>query len=241
MFFCSGFKGALSLCSVFLCRCFPVENGGEDSRPRRRPTRRRHWPHFFSSSINVGASISWQLALAKSFLFRTKLGLRYDQESENKKTSLPMNNGEKFVEFKTCVQRSTDRSWGALVRRSFTTRDLSGAVVYNFATQYNVHFEKMHTTIINRQDTCWARLVWKDARPPWIFPATKWRKKSPNSVTVHLKVTFFYLSSMGQSLIYFLSGGKLRVCSKNQLQKLIPEILWSFSNAVGELSTFSFS
>ena len=28
----------------------------------------------------------------------------------------------------------------------------------------------MYTTIINRQDTCWARFVWKDARPPLFSP-----------------------------------------------------------------------
>ena len=66
--------------------------------------------HLFGSSrsINVGASIScsWQLALAKSFLSCMKLGLRYAQESENKQASLPMNNDEKSVEFKTGVQSS---------------------------------------------------------------------------------------------------------------------------------------
>ena len=124
-----------------------------------------------SRSIDVGASISCQLALANSFLSRMKLGLRYDQESENKKTSFPINNGEKFVEFKAGVQSSTDRYWGVLVRRSFKTDHLSGGVVY-----ISLH-STMYTTIFDRQDTCWARFVWKDARPPLFVPATKWRKK----------------------------------------------------------------
>ena len=57
---------------------------------------------------------------------------------------------------------------------------LSGAVAY-----ISLH-STMYTTIIDRQDTCWARFAWKDARPPLFFPTTKWRKKSLNSVTVHL-------------------------------------------------------
>ena len=67
-------------------------------------------------------------------------------------------------------------SWVVLVRRSFKTCDLSGAVVYN-----SLH-GTMCTTTIDRQDTCWARFVWKDTRPPLFFPTTKWRK----NVTVHL-------------------------------------------------------
>ena len=140
------------------------------------PTNESHaFAVLFSSSpvwsflIDRRRSIS-QLAtcLAKSFLSRAKLGFRYDQESENKKTSLPMSNGEKFVEFKTGVQSSTDRSWGVLVRRSFKTYDLSGAVVY-----ISLH-STMYTTIIDGQDTGWVRFVWKDARPPLFFPTIKW-------------------------------------------------------------------
>ena len=47
-------------------------------------------------------------------------------------------------------------------------------------------YSTMYTTIIDRQDTCWACFVWKDARPPFVFPTTKWRTKSLNSVTVFL-------------------------------------------------------
>ena len=57
---------------------------------------------------------------------------------------------------------------------------LSGAVVY-----ISLH-STMYSTIIDRQDTCRARFAWKDALPPLFFPTTKWRKKSLNSVTVHL-------------------------------------------------------
>ena len=36
------------------------------------------------------------------------------------------------------------------------------------------------------QRSCEALRPWKIARPPLFFPTTKWRKKSVNSVTVHL-------------------------------------------------------
>ena len=78
------------------------------------------------------------------------------------------------------LQSSTDRSWGVLFRRSFKTRDLSGVVVY-----VSLH-STMYTRTIDRQDTCWARFVWNDTRLPLFFPTTEWRKKSLNSVTVHL-------------------------------------------------------
>ena len=83
-----------------------------------------------------------------------------------KTNKFSLNNGEKFMESKTGLQRSTDdddddiylkdsptetkpwsrgsRSCAVLVRRSFKTRDLSGAVVY-FTTQYNVHNDNRQT------------------------------------------------------------------------------------------------
>ena len=42
--------------------------------------------------------------------------------------------------------------------------ELSGAVAY-----ISLH-STMYTTTIDRQDTCWARFVWKDARPPLFSP-----------------------------------------------------------------------
>ena len=46
--------------------------------------------------------------------------------------------------------------------RSRLTR-LSGAVAYISL------LSRMYTTIIDRQDTCWARFAWKDARPPLLI------------------------------------------------------------------------
>ena len=139
---------------------------------------------FFSSPVPSFAidrrwSIS-QLPLqshSESSLGRS-WALRY--RSRKWKQKVALNNGEKFMESKTGLHSSTDRSWAVLVRRSFKTRDFSGAVVCISL------LSAMYTTIIDRQGTCWACFVWKDAQPPLLFPTTKLGKKSLNSVTVHL-------------------------------------------------------
>ena len=87
----------------------------------------------------------------------------------------------KFMETKAGLRSSTDRAWVVLVRRSFKTCEAFRCSCVYFPTQYNVHYDNRHG-----QDTCWARYAWNDARPPLFFPTTKWRKKSLNSVTVHL-------------------------------------------------------
>ena len=85
-----------------------------------------------SRLIDAGVSVSCPckvipLSLSLS-LSRTRL--TFEILSRSEKTSLPINNGKKFMGSKTGLQSSTDWSWVALVRRSFKTRDLSGAVVY---------------------------------------------------------------------------------------------------------------
>ena len=158
-----------------------------DSRPRRRPTRSRPLPHFFSSpvsrfAINRCRGIS-QLPLQSHSSLRRRLALRLDQESENKKTSLPMKTGENSWKSKqACGAPRIDLVVHVLVRRSFKTREAFRCSCVYFATQYNVHYDNRQAW----QDTCWARFARKDARPPLFFPTTKWRKKSLNSVTVHL-------------------------------------------------------
>ena len=113
---------------------FAVENGGEETQGRGADQRlaglgRNFIFHLFGASrlMDVGVSVSCPCKVIP--LSRTKLG--YDQESEKTSLSLPINNGEKFMEFKTGLQSSTDWSWVArFVRQSFKTCNLSGAVVY---------------------------------------------------------------------------------------------------------------
>ena len=67
---------------------------------------------------------------------------------------------------------------GALVRRLFKPRDLSSRSCVDFATQYNVLQVADRTLVVRASfGNCTAAII---------FPTTKWRKKSPNSVTVHL-------------------------------------------------------
>ena len=89
-------KGALSRYSVFLCRIFcGWKWRREDSRTRRWPMRSRPLPSFFfftglfrfSRSIDLGVSVSYPCKVTP---LSDEVWLwDYDQESENKKTSLP--------------------------------------------------------------------------------------------------------------------------------------------------------
>ena len=117
------------------------------------------------------------VALAKSILSRTKLGFEIWSRKWKEKFA-----HQQWWKIHGIQKRLAElhRSWAVLFRRSFKTRDLSGAVVY-----ISLH-STMYTTPIDRQNTCRARFIWKDTRPPLFFPTTKWRKKSLNSVTVHL-------------------------------------------------------
>ena len=128
-----------------------------------------------SFAINRRRGIS-QLPMQSHSSLGQRWALRLDQESENKKTSLSMKNGESSWKPKqacgaprinlglSCHSWSEDRS--RLARLS----QVSGAVAY-ISLQ-----STMYTTIIDRQDTCWARFAWNDARPPLFFPTTKGRK-----------------------------------------------------------------
>ena len=119
-----------------------------DPRPRCRPTIRRAWLHFFFFTCSELRDWStsehqWVSYPCKVVPLSDEVGL-WDRVKKVKTNKFSLNNGEKFMEFKTGLQSSTDRSWAVLVRRSFRTRHLSGAVVY-FATQYNVHYNNRQT------------------------------------------------------------------------------------------------
>ena len=90
----------------------------------------------------------------------------------------------KFMETKTGLRSSTDRSWVVLVRRLFKTREAfrCSCVLY-FATQYNVpdvHYDNRqarHLLSALRLERCTAAII---------SPHNKMAQKSLNSVTVHL-------------------------------------------------------
>ena len=87
---------------MFLCRFFAVENGGEETRARGADQRVAGLGrNFFFHLFRLRSTSEYQsVALAKSFLsLGRSWALRYDQENE--KTSLPINNGEEFMESKT--------------------------------------------------------------------------------------------------------------------------------------------
>ena len=158
-----------------------------DVRPWRRPTRSRPLPHFFSSPvpnfvIERRRSIS-QLPLQNLSSLGRSWALRYDQESENKKTSLPwtMVLVKKSWNPKQACRSRAPRIDLELSRSDdhSETRDFSGVVVY-FTTQYTVHYDNQqagHLLSALRLETRTAAII---------FPTTKWRQKSLNSVTVHL-------------------------------------------------------
>ena len=90
-----------------------------------------------------------------------------------------MKNGGKFMEIKTGLRSSTDRSWVVLVRRSFKTREAFRCSCVYFATQCNVHYDNRqagHLLSALRLERCTAAII---------FPHNKTAQKSLNSVTVH--------------------------------------------------------
>ena len=164
---------------------FAVENGSDETRGRCAGQREAGLCRTFflqefraSRSIDVGLSVSYPckvIPISDEVRLWDKI-----KKVKTKKTSLPMKNGENSWKPKQACGAPRiylELSWSE--DRSRLAR-LSGAVAY-----ISLH-STMYTTIIDRQGTCWARFAWKDARPPLFFPTTKWRKKSLNSVTVHL-------------------------------------------------------
>ena len=157
------FKGALSRYSVFYVNFFCGRKWQRgDSRPRRRPMSCRPRPQFFftCSELRDWLTSKYQsVVLAKSFL---SLGrswtLRYDQESE--RTSLPINNGEKFMESKTDLLSSTDGFWVVLVRRSFkpASQSFRCSCVFRNTVQCTLRLK----TIGNRKGDCaWSCWRWQ--------------------------------------------------------------------------------
>ena len=146
-------KGALSRYSVILCRFFAVENGGEETRGRGAG----QWEaglcrtFFFSTSFELrdqstSGYQSVTLANAKSFLSRTKMGFEIRSRKWKQKDKFAHEKWGKFMETKTGLRSSTDRSWVVLLRRSFQdsrgfqVQQFSSSCEY-FATQYSVHYD----------------------------------------------------------------------------------------------------
>ena len=142
---------------------------------------------FFFTRSELGDRSTYQsVTLAKSFLSWTKLGFEIWSRKWKQKDKFALNNAEQWWKIHGIqnwlveLHGSILSCLGPAIVQDSRSFEFSGAVAY-----ISLH-STMYTTIIDRQDTCWARFVWKDARPPLFFPTTKWRKKSLNSVTVHL-------------------------------------------------------
>ena len=172
------FKGALSPYSVFYVDFLQSKMAVRRLEASVPANEKQPFAALLFSSLVPSFAIDWRLqireyqsvALAKSFLSRTKLVFEIWSRKWIQKDKFSLNNGENFMESKTGLQSFTDQSWAVLVRRSFKTHNLSGAVAYISLPS------TMYTTIIDRRDTCWAHFVWKDAWPPLFFPTIKWRK-----------------------------------------------------------------
>ena len=178
------FKGALSRYSVILCRFFRSKMAARRLEAAAPANEKQAFAalFFFTSFELCDQSTSGyqSVTLAKSFLSWTKMGFEIRSRKWKQKDKFAHEKWGKFMELKqACGAPRIDLELSWFEDRSRLAR-LSGAVAY-----FSLH-STMYTTIIDRQDTCWARFAWKDARPPLFFPTTKWRKKSLNSVTVHL-------------------------------------------------------
>ena len=131
---------------------------------------------FFTSSELCDRSTSGyqSVTLAKSFLSRTKLGFEIWSRKWKQKDKFALEKWAK-IHWNHLKQAGgsprTIVSWlGPTIVQDSQSFTVSGSVAYIL-----LH-STMYTTIIYRQDTCWARFAWKDERPPLFFPTTKWRK-----------------------------------------------------------------
>ena len=141
---------------------------------------------FFSSPVPSFAidrcwSIS-QLPLQSHSSFGRSWALRYDQESENKKTCLPwtmVKNSWNPKQACRAPRIELELPWSGDRSRIAIFRAFRCSCVY-FATQYNVHNDNRqagHLLRALRLDRCTSAII---------FPHNKMAKKSLNSVTVHL-------------------------------------------------------
>ena len=132
---------------MIFCRFFAVENGDEETRgrgagQREAGLRRTFFLHQFraSRSIDVGVSVSFP---CKVIPLSDEDGL-WDKikKVKTKRQVCPWNlKWGEFMETKTGLRSSTDRSWVVLVRRWFKTREAFRCSCVYFATQYNVHYD----------------------------------------------------------------------------------------------------
>ena len=142
-----------------------------DSRLQRRPTRNRPLLHFFLSSpapsfaIDRRRSIS-QWPLQSHSFFGRSWALRYGQESENKKASLPWTmlkfhgNQNRLAELHGSILSCLDPT---IVQ---DPRSFRCSCAY-FATQYNVHNENRqagHLLSALRLESCMAAIIFPHSK-----------------------------------------------------------------------------
>ena len=132
------------------------------------------------SSFAINRRRGESVTLAKSFLSRTKMGFEIRSRKWKQKDKFAHKKWGKFMETKTGLRSSTDRSWVVFVRRSFKTREAFRCSFVYFATQSNVHYD-------NRQPGhLLSALCLERCTAAIIFPYNKMAQKSLNSVTVQL-------------------------------------------------------
>ena len=75
-----------------------------------------------------------------------------------------------------------NNSWRSRIYASVGLRAAEVALTSHHRVPKSLHLIDR----LRKVGSCEALRPWKIARPPLFFPTTKWRKKSQNSVTVHL-------------------------------------------------------
>ena len=154
---------------------FAVENGGEETRGRGAGQREVGLCRtFFFTSFELGdqSTLGYQsVTLAKSFLSRTKMGFEIRSRKWKQKDKFAHEKWGKFMETKTGLRSSTDRSWVVLVRRPFKTREAFRCSCVYFATRYNVLYDYRqagHLLSALRLERCTAAII---------FPRNKMAQK----------------------------------------------------------------
>ena len=118
---------------------------------------------FTSFELRDQSTSGYQpVTLAKSFLSQTNMGFEIRSRKWKQKKKFANEKGWKFMETKTGLRSSTDRSWVVLFRRSFKTLEAFRCSCVYFATQYNVHYDNRqagHLLSALRLERCTAAIV----------------------------------------------------------------------------------
>ena len=162
----SHLKGALSCYSVILCRFLRSKMAARRLEAAASASEEKAFTALFfftSFELRDQSTSGYQSdTVAKSFLSRTKMGFEIRSRKWKQKDKFAHEKWGKFMETKTGLRSSTNRSWVVLVRRSSKAREVFRCSCVYFATQYNVHYDNRqagHLLSALRLERCMTAII----------------------------------------------------------------------------------